>query len=209
MKSVTFLVVRHGRNVPGLFSNLEQKELYRANLLGGSDALKGFMFDTVVSSPLPRAIQTAMAIVLGNESRPRIREVVPAFGNDPMFKDMKKPKGFWEYAVDKGFYAALLNFYPPGVIVDWSDPAVQAFHKLVDEVSMGEQVLLVGHSPMIELLLGALMERQGYPLPSKYQRFTELDCAIVLAQQAEDGNITVQLAKKLSVQEDGHVVAVD
>lgn len=83
-------------------------------------------FDVVVSSPLKRALQTA--VLVGTEN---------------------------------GYEAPVLlsnALAPEGV--------QSAFHKLVQEVQVHENVLLVGHSPNIERFLGSLVVANGNTPPA-------------------------------------------
>lgn len=183
-KKVRFYLLRHGKNEKGLEATLPASELHRVSLVGSSIADD---FTKVTYSPLARAIQTAFGVILGNCSDPALLEAVPAFGNQALFTEMTAPPGFREIASAKGNYMALYDVHDKAKVEDWRFDTVNAFYGVFQQCVDDDVVLVVAHSPTIEMMVDGLLRRQSQQSPDGLLTLSELDSVVIEATQEVDG----------------------
>ncbi len=195
-------MTRHAKNVKGM---LEQNELALSRELG-YEALSEFVFDVVITSPLPRAIHTAFAIVTGqmalNEERgllaPGLWPVMPEFGSDAMFGEMTAPEGFRGRAAQVGNCTALWELHPEQKVRSWQKAMMDALEQVADNMHGDATVLHVSHSPCIELTLQGFAERNNFLLPEGAYNIKELESVVVeFAQEQEGEKFVIKSAKKI------------
>lgn len=204
MKTVTVVMTRHAKNVKGM---LESSEIGRAGDLG-YEALSGYDFRVVVTSPLPLAIHTAFAIITGqlsqNEhpmfdlSAPRLLPVMPEFVSDAMFTEMTAPEGFRARAAQVGNFAALWELHSEEKVREWQKSMMESLEALMNTLDHGDVVLHVSHSPSIELCLQGFAERNNFLLPEDADNLKELESVAVEFTQEDDGKgFAIKHAEKI------------
>ena len=193
MKQVKFVLVRHGKNVAKLGKTLEGAEIGRAYKAGDNLYSAGITeVDMVTYSPLPRAIQTAFALVAGMEvDCPQLLEAMPALGNDELFAEMTAPSQFRTLASVKGNYMALYDVHSGEKVNGWINQFVDAFDALFAAAVAAEAktVMVVIHSPVIEMMLDGVYTRQEEILLEDMLAMSELDAVVFDATQDGEGAI--------------------
>lgn len=201
MKKVTMLLTRHGKNLPELGKTLSAEEIDRAQDAGGNIYDQGHVsIGTVFYSPLPRAIQTAFAVIMGhNSGLPCLMPAVLAFGTEELFAKLTAPSQFRPLASVKGNYMALFDVHDMDVLKPWFDELVVAVEQVFVEAEDGSTALIVAHSPSIEAALNAILKRQGSNLSVEYLTLNELDTVVVTAsQEAEESPMIIEVIGKIA-----------
>ena len=200
MKQIKVVLVRHGKNVAGLGKTLDKSEIARARKAGDNLYSEGIdEVHLITYSPLPRAIQTAFAVVAGMEvDCPEMLEAMPALGNDELFTEMTAPSQFRVLAAAKGNYMALYDVHTGEKVAGWVTQFVNAFDALFAASSDGQTLMIVIHSPVIEMIMHGLFTRQENELPEELLIMAELDSVVFDAQQEDEGFVKAVNPKKIS-----------
>jgi probable phosphoglycerate mutase len=158
-------LIRHGEtelNRGGIFRGrldvpLNENGLIQADYLG--DVLKNRSFDTIYSSPLSRATQTAKGIIKKNNNPPEIK-INKAFHNIDLGEWQGQAKSNIEKSAPAKFRQWIENpekLEIPGgeSILDVRERAWNELQRIVG--SEGDTIAIVTHRSVLKCILGAVM----------------------------------------------------
>jgi len=174
-EGITLVLMRHAE-AAGPEKSVLQPELARAEETGRAIRMK---YNRVATSLFPRTAQTALAVLAGSGSCARPIEAEPDLGSPELAAEITAPEGFRDLAGKVGFFAAVRAKHTPKDARRFGVKILNALWDVVWACEPGDKVLVVSHSPMIELALWA-MHSFG-DIPEDYRRFETLEYVFVSA----------------------------